>query len=202
MVKAKTVSETLFEQFCSQNGIDCHKIEETTTPTPDYRITLNNRPVFVELKQIDADEEWVEHEDGTFEGKRIPGQHIRKKIELARKQIQAAAKEGYPAILLVYNNLDGMQMFGTELHDFISGMYGQLTVSLNIDRDRKARTFQGKNKAFSKTTNTSFSAVGLLAQTRDGATVHIYENMYARNKIDYSILPTCITWNKTTISQE
>ena len=50
-------------------------------------------------------------EDSNFEvgqftvSSRTVGNHIRKKIQKARKQIQASAKRGIPSILLIYNNI-------------------------------------------------------------------------------------------------
>ena len=52
------------------------------------------------------------------------GDHIRSKIAEARRQVQYGAKQGIPSVLLVYNNLDPIHLFGTEDQDFISAMYG------------------------------------------------------------------------------
>ena len=50
------MSEVAFEEFCRVNDIAHHKIDEGHDPTPDYQMTLYGATVFVEVKQIDTDE--------------------------------------------------------------------------------------------------------------------------------------------------
>ena len=123
-----TISETIFEKFCISNDLQWEKISESGQPTPDYKIVVNTETIFVEIKQIDKNDEF------TKEGSsRIVGDHIRAKIngKHTRRQAKAALKYGFPFILLIYNNLDPMQGFGTERHDFIAAMYGELTIAFN-----------------------------------------------------------------------
>ncbi len=113
----KTESESIFEEFCNLNKLQWQKIPERNLPTPDYKVTLNTQTVIFEVKQIDKGENFTE-----TAGSRTVGNHVRAKINEARNQIKAASREQLPAILLIYNNLDPMQMFGTESHDFITAM--------------------------------------------------------------------------------
>jgi hypothetical protein len=116
---------------------------------------------------------------------------VRQKITDSKKQLQPGARKGAPCILLIYNNLDRhFQMFGTEEHDFIVAMYGELTILLrnNVIAD----SFHGRNAYLRENHNTSFSAVGHLRKTREGASVCLYENVYARNPLDFGSIPECI----------
>jgi len=123
----KTKAEIVFEDFCDSNRIVWEKIKEGTTPTPDYRVFLDDDyVVYVEVKQIDKDDNFC-----PACGSRTVGSHIREKIKEARSQVRAGSTTGFPSILLVYNNLDRMQMFGTEEHDFITAMYGEMTLVFN-----------------------------------------------------------------------
>ena len=119
----KTVGEGMFEKFCISHYILWEKIQEGALPTPDYKVILNGISTYVEIKQIDDDENFR----GEV-GSRTVGAHVRAKINEARKQLKSIAREGPPAILLIYNNLDPMQLFGTDQHDFIAAMYGELTI--------------------------------------------------------------------------
>jgi hypothetical protein len=47
-------------------------------------------------------------------------------------KVQYGAKQGIPSVLLVYNNLDPLHLFGTEDHDFIAAMYGEYTLSSTL----------------------------------------------------------------------
>ena len=187
---AKTVAEAIFEEFCNSNCIACEKILEGPEATPDYRVDLNGQRVVVEVKQIDKDEDF-NSKNGT--STRTVGSHIRNKIHdtRIRKQLKNASAGGLPTILLVYNNLDPMQAFGTEPHDFVSAMYGELTVVLNPKNNKIEDSFHGRNASFREDCNTSFSAVGRLYRNKSVPTIHLYENLFAKNRLNFSSLPDC-----------
>jgi hypothetical protein len=191
----KTKGEITFEKFCTDNGLSFEKIEEGNTSTPDYLITLEYLKIYVEIKQIDEDKKFAP--EGMF---RTPGSHIRKKIEdsRTRKQMRVACNKGFPAILLVYNNLDPCQAFGTEQHDFLSGMYGDLTNDILKTNNSISEIYHGKNQSLRVNKNESFSAVGWLYTNQNGVGVHIYENMFAKIPINYETLPSCIQFNRVS----
>ncbi len=190
----KTKAEIVFEEFCNLNSIRWEKIKEGESHTPDYKIYLGGELVFVEIKQIDKDENF-----GTESSSRTVGSHIRRRIHSARKQVQAGSNEGAPSVLLVYNNLDPWQGFGTEQHDFIDAMYGERTVVFDKDKNTITDSFQGGNRSLEENKNTSFSAVGLLYKTKDRAGVHVYENVFAKNPLDFSKIPNCIEVTRIAI---
>ena len=183
----KTRSEYIFEEFCKKNNLQWEKIAERDEPTPDYKVFLNAETVIFEIKQIDKDDGFTETGSS-----RTVGDHVREKINEARKQLKFASRDSFPAILLIYNNLDPMQMFATEQHDFISAMYGELTVRIDLEENMIKDSYQGRNQALRHNKNTSFSAVGKLYQADAGPKVLIYENIFSENKLDYSSLPKCI----------
>ena len=117
----KTKSETLFESFLAANNLPFEKIEETTTPRPDYLVSIGSGQIIFELKELTEDENFGVVEDPKYphikSHSRTIGDHVRRRIEASKKQIQYGAKQGIPSVLLIYNNLDQFQMFGTEQHD-------------------------------------------------------------------------------------
>ncbi|MCI0562719.1 MAG: hypothetical protein MN733_29920 [Nitrososphaera sp.] len=183
----KTKAETIFEEFCNSNNIRWEKIPEGARPTPDFRVVLNGEVIFVEVKQIDEDDDFTE-----VSGSRIVGDHVRAKIKKARRQAKAASNQVAPAILLIYNNLDPFQMFGTEQHDFTTAMYGEITLVLNPRENRVTESYHGRNQSFREDKNTSLSAVGGIYQTKKGPTVLIYENVFAKHRLNFSSLPDCV----------
>jgi hypothetical protein len=62
-------------------------------------------------------------------------------------------------VLLIFNDRDPLQLFGTENHDFEHAMYGELTLTIEGDSGKIVDRFHGQNKSFQKRKNTSFSAV-------------------------------------------
>jgi len=193
-VTTKTVSETLFEEFCSFNALPFERINEGAAPTPDYLVVLNGVDTYVEVKQIDEDEAFTPPRMS-----RTLGSHIRAKINEARDQVRSAASQGAPAIVLIYNNLDPLQLFGTEQQDFIAAMYGEPTVQISLETGKILDTFQGRNKSLRVGKNDSFSAVGRLRREAIAPRVHLYENMYAKVPLDYPSLPTCVSYNRVEI---
>lgn len=183
----KTRSEVIFEEFCSSNNIPWVKIAESNQSTPDYKVILNSETVIVEIKQIDKCDELTE-----VSSTRIVGDHIRERVKAARAQMKVALKERLPAILLIYNDLDPMQMFGTEQHDFIAAMYGEPTGVLNIKENRIKDSYCGRNQSLRRDKNTSYSALGLLYQTNKGPVIRLYKNVFAENKLNYISIPKCI----------
>ena len=191
----KTNSETLFEQFCNSNALPLSRIQEGESPSPDYCVRLGVLDVYFEIKQIDKDTEF-----SAVSSSRTIGSHVRAKIKEARNQVRTAAKLGAPAVLLIYNNLDPLQRFGTEQLDFVAAMYGEPTVLLSNESGQIVDSFHGKNKALRENKNNSFSSVGVLRVEPAGTvSVHVYENIYAQVPLPYETLPSCITFNRMEV---
>jgi hypothetical protein len=195
-LSAPTAGESAFEAFCRFNLIPCRRIHEQAGSTPDYEIVLGETVVYVEIKDIQEDENF-----GTPVRTRTVGSHVRAKIGEAKAQLQPSAKAGAPTILLIHNALDPYQTFGTEEHDFLAAMYGELTVSINLDTRKVSDSFHGRNRSLASNKNTSFSAVGAIYTRGGKASVFIYENVFAKNPLDYSSLPVCIASKRITIAE-
>ncbi len=190
----KPEAEVLFECFCDTNRISWERVPVGETRTPDYLVSLGGKAVYVEMKQLDADEAF---RAPSGVSSRTVGSHVRQKITDSRKQIQAGARAGNPGILLIYNNLDPMQLFGTETHDFITAMYGEMTLRLKGNEIKDS--FYGRNSLLREEHNSSFSAVGQLRTSATGPTVRLYENVFARNPLDFPSLPACIEVVRTEV---
>lgn len=196
-------AESLFEQFCSANSIPWKKIPTGATPTSDYEIILYDTPVHVEIKEIEQDQGLQIHEGRGWTYSGSPGEIIRRRILSAQKQIKASALQNIPAVLLIYNGVTRPQDYPpTSNQDFTHGMYGEMNLQIDVQTGTVSQPFHGQNRPLQAYKNTSFSAVGRLEQTETGASVHLFENVFAKNKIDFEKLPTCLTWNKIAIALE
>ena len=191
-----TDSEKLFQDFCNENRLDSCRVPEGTDTTPDFHLKLGGFTIAVEIKEISRAQGFNLHRVSS----RTVGSHVRQRISDARPQLQAASRSGTPAILLIYNAVDPMQLFGTEEHDFTTAMYGELTVQINKSDLSTSELFHGRNALLREKVNTSFSGVGHLARTRNGPAVVVYENVYAANPLPFSAIPECIRVMRVSIN--
>jgi hypothetical protein len=162
----KTKSEQLFERFLTANDVQFEKIKEDTSPRPDYLVSIGGVKLIFELKELAEDEKFsvvddpahphIKSSSGTI------GKHVRRRITGSRKQIQYGAKQGIPSVLLIYNDLDPLQIFGTDDIDFTAAMYGEYTILIDKHTRQSSEMFNGKNRSLQERKNTSFSAVGRL----------------------------------------
>ena len=92
----KTKSEGLFEGFLATNNLPFEKIEEDTTPRPDYRVSVGGSEIIFELKELAEDENFGVVKDPAYphikSSSRTMGDHIRRRIESSKKQIQFGAR--------------------------------------------------------------------------------------------------------------
>jgi len=206
----KTKSEGLFEGFLASNNLPFEKIKEETTPgafRPDYSVSVGGTKIIFEIKELTEDGNFGVVKDPTYphikSSSRTVGDHIRRRIESSKKQIQFGANQGVPSILLIYNDIDPVfQDFGTEPMDFTAAMYGAYTIV--IDRESRAASdlFNGKSQMLQESKNTSFSAVGQLCDRGGKTTVTLYENVFAKVKVPYTQLPICFNVRRIDVSTD
>ena len=181
----KTRSETLFEQFLSENHLSyIREPVEAYVRTPDYCVAVGDLAVIFEVKEIVG--AW---DNEVHAG--VVGERIRQKINRGKRQMQSKSQEGKPTVLLIFNNYDPLQLFGTEDCDFEHAMYGENT--LRLHRGTIVDRLHGRRDSMQVNKNTSISALGRL-QGGIGdvpVTVTLFENLYAAVPLDYASLPPC-----------
>lgn len=108
-------------------------------------MTAGKLSLMFEVKELAKDDNFRQ---GQFAvSSRTVGDHIRSKIKQARNQVRFGADRGIPSIMLIYNALDPMHLFGTENHDFIDAMYGERTLRIETATGQVLDDFQGRNKS-------------------------------------------------------
>jgi len=183
----KTRSETLFERFLVENRISYsrHPVVEHRR-TPDYRVAIAGVEVILEVKEING--AWNnEFHTG------VVGKHIRKKINRAKGQMRCESQKGKSTVLLIFNNYDPKQLFGTENHDFKHAMYGVEQLRIKLDTLKIVDRFHGSQDSFQLGKNTSISALGRIKEGARNApmTVTLFENMHAAVPLDFARFPPC-----------
>lgn len=203
----KTKSERLFEDFLAANALAYERIQEDSTARPDYRVYFGGTKIIFEVKELSRDDNFGVVKDPTYphikSSSRTTGEHIRRKIESSKRQVQFGANQGIPSILLIYNNIDEVfQDFGTEPMDFTAAMYGAYTILINRETQIASDWFNGKDRMFQQNKNTSFSAVGHLSDRGGNTGVCLYENVFAKVKMPYEQLPACIDIRRIDVSTD
>jgi hypothetical protein len=197
----KTTSEIAFEAFLAENGLPFQKVEEGGQRKPDYLVEIGESKLLFEVKELSDDDKVEVLEGATRVSSRTIGDHIRRKIVDARKQIQFGANQGIPSVLLIYNNIDPEHLFGTEEHDFIAAMYGERTLVIDKSPPEIVDAYYGHNHSFREARNTSFSALGLLRSNQGKLKVTLVENAFAKLKIPYDLLPAFFEVRRCQIAQ-
>ncbi len=186
---ALTVSEHLFEDFLRLHALPFERIPEAEEHRPDYLVSVDKLRLVFEVKEISTDANFGRGELAV--SSRTVGEHVRPKIQQARKQVRYGASLGLPTVLLIYNALDPLHRFGTEDHDFEHAMYGERTLVVDVATTRVTDDYHGRNKSFSPTAKTYFSALRRLKPTVNGPSVTLFENLHAALPLPYAILPAC-----------
>lgn len=191
MSKLPTVSELAFEAFLKDLAVPFDRVETADSRRPDYEVTFGGTRMFVEVKQIEVDSDF-----GPLLKSRTVGNHVRSKISEAKEQLQWAAGNGHSAILVIYNALDPMHLFGTEDHDFEAAMFGEHTVKMGFEPAGTSEptiieSYCGRNKSLSRSKNSSFSALARLRPNAAGTILTIFENPFAKHALPYEKLPLC-----------
>jgi hypothetical protein len=141
---SRTRSEEIFERFCDEVAIPWVRIPEDVTTTPDYDLPLRRQTIVAEVKQLDPNDEdkcqiRERQEKGYTGGIRIPGKRVRREITDSMGQLRSRAKGRFPALLVLYNNVDvGIRLI--DPYDVLTGMYGmeeaRFLVPLSIPASR------------------------------------------------------------------
>lgn len=184
----KTQSEGLFEQFCAEHRVRCDPIPRQLGLTPDYDVYFGERQVVVEVKQLEPNEEDAAKIKLFEEGKQVSfggeaGKRVRQEITRAKKQLQARAKDRFPALLVLYNTQSLIHYFDPMF--IMIGMYGQMVVHVAVPPNGGQPFFldalsHGGKRMVSPDHNTTISALCVLIENPDGEpTLTFYHNRYA-----------------------
>jgi len=182
-MKASTLGERVFIEFCTAHGIPFERVRTGRGATSDFRLLHGETATYFEVKDIE--------DDIAFEppvGQRTVGEHLRKKIKKASSQMQAAADAGHRSVLLVFNALDPLQIFGTEPTDFAAAMDGEFTVDVS-PAGSVSEAYHGRNRMFREDSKTAFSGLGHIYRGQVGCSVTIYANRHARHPLVEGGLP-------------
>lgn len=188
----------MFEFFLNRNRIAFEKVEEASSPRPDYLVQLGAVKLIFEVKELTREF----HETGGGLHVTI-GDSVRSLINGSRKQIQYGTKTlQLPSVLLIYNRADRFQLTATEDMDFLAAMYGEHTVLINKSTGDKSQLFHGRNQSLQENKNTSFSAVGRLKDSARDVSVTLFENTFATIPLPTERMPSCFDVIQVQLSRE
>jgi hypothetical protein len=187
----RTISETLFERFCTDTGIPFVRLEPDSSSgqrTPDYELLLQEPPILVEVKQIDPNHEdqallraFAETGEYSFGG--VPGDRLRGRISKASSQLRARVRLAQPTLVVVYNNVDVLRGF-TGPHAVMSAMYGLYQAVITRTHGLGARVLSvanrlGGSRSMTPQHNTTISGLAVLFHGPEGPYLVVYHNRFA-----------------------
>lgn len=194
-VTSATISENLFEALCGTRGIRCERVPVGKGKTPDYEIVLGFQRLAVEVKQLDSngkDERINQVLDAgaDFDGVVSPAQRVRDQIARGYRQLKAAAREGQPCLLVIYNNAGFLNFIDS--FAVTTAMFGTYGVRLALTPQDEIRVvgqhFMG-NRRVTRNSCKQLSAVGVLKDARSGSLrLEVYHNPFALVPVDSSVM--------------
>jgi len=184
-----TISELLFEQFCKDNAIPISRIEREQHKTPDYDVYFGEHHIIAEVKQNDPNEKDEELREqvrsrGTATCWEESGRRVRIKIDSAKKQLKLSQ---CPTILVLYDNVP---IGSVDADDIKTAMYGHETIRIALLEDTEDMPVDieyvgfGAGRKFTRSHNTTFSAIALLYNFGVSLHLSIFHNIYAKHPID------------------
>lgn len=189
----RTLSETIFENLCSNLGIRLTVVARGDGKTPDFDIELRGNTVVAELKQLDpndSDRAIIERarRTGSASGFCASDNRVRRKINQANPQLKARSGGCLPAMVVLYDNgtFDGIDSI-----DIKTAMFGDekvVVTLLNHETRQVTPIHPGGGRRMTEKCNTSISAVALLTGTQADAWLSIFHNHFAAIPLDPSWL--------------
>ncbi len=187
-----TSGERCFIQLCKKHGFKFRSIiAEDNSRTPDYEVNVGGYIIFVEIKDFEINKEekvaleTLQADRCAVWGSSKVGNRVRNKIEDASDQLKNNMVGASPAILILFDNRpEQISLLST--YEIAVAMYGFQTIDLN-SRGMKNQRF-GAKAQMSTGTRTYISAIGVL---RTNLTLDLFENYYAKNRLDINILTGC-----------
>jgi hypothetical protein len=180
----KTISESYFESYCKQKGIELEIIPtDQNTKTADYLLRTPEE-IIVEVKQIqDNPEEKAvlskptgQLNDDMFRVSKAPSR-IRAAIADSSSQIKNSTKGIIPSIVVIYNASSNLMCLDSE--DFAQAMFGDEEYIFPENRSHF-----GKNKKVTKKENTTISAIGWLIHSYpEKLDLFLFHNPFAKNPL-------------------
>jgi hypothetical protein len=196
----RTISETLFEQFCTDTGIHFTRLLPDLAVgqrTPDYAIHLQEPPILVEVKQIDPnreDQALFRHfaETGEYRFSGVPGDRLRGRISKAGQQLRARVQPDQPTMVVVYNNVHVLRGF-TGPHAVMAATYGLYKAVITRSHGVCAQVLSvarrlGGSRSMTPKHNTSVSGLAVLFDGPEGPYLVVYHNRFATTRLRPEIL--------------
>ncbi len=189
----KTKSERLFEDFCNQKSICCTAINQQSSRTPDYWISIPPLWIVVEVKEFRPnkedkinDQKLQSSADGkpsfTVTHVNRLGSRAQNKITKSAKQISNLSNGKHPGLLVLYNPIISVNPINP--YELKVAMFGLETIDISCSKSMNGaykilgRKF-GTKKKFTKNSNTSISAVAVLTENSGSLDLVVYHNPYA-----------------------
>lgn len=202
MCKTMTKSEEDTVRFFRSIGIEIQKVSECSEKTPDYHLSPKGCSIYLEVKEIDENDEEKEirrkvdefGESGVYDTSPV-GKRFRSKIAESNRQLKKLCVNKEPGIVLIQDVRPFVTKSLMPQEELKQAMFGDRVtwrnVPLHQNNNSSAVTadIYSRNKTTTESKNTTVSAVALLiehSQTGE-LTMLLHHNPHAKNPLPESI---------------
>jgi hypothetical protein len=198
VVSSSTISEKYFEKLCTNRGVVCERIPETTAKSPDYRVLIPPMELITEVKQLDPnknDEKYRKtwgtphpQSPGAFS---VP-KRVRDKLAEGYRQVKRLSGGKFPTMIVVYNNAGEWNLLSK--FTIKTAMFGSYGVEFESLPDRSIEVIRRGhlgNRTVTKERRRYLSVVGVLERKEtesENLELCCYHNPFAKVHIKSNFL--------------
>ena len=184
-----------FDARCRERGLSPKRIKESSGPRPDFRLSIKDGIIVVEVKAIEPNDDDRQDIESLKRGEAVasylnPGR-ISKKLRKADTQLRPFVERGIPGLVCICDyTAHGLLNDPSDIH---GAMFGKDAQVFSFPRDSPPRFVRLKSAGSETLTqehNRSVSAVLIFSKGETGRLPYVatlYHNHFARCPID----PNC-----------
>jgi hypothetical protein len=178
-----TQSETLFEEACKKLGVPYRRIRPAARRRPDYKISMAQGNLVVEVKEVGPNATDKEYErQRKTRGWSVGGVslgRLRPLVADANKQLKPWVMRRIPGLVVLYDT-NPFQLYTEDHH--VRALFGELAISISLDGDAPAQdSVLATNQTLSGEKNRSVSAVVTIREAYPAPTIlTLFHNPFAR----------------------
>lgn len=197
-----TKSEKNTIRFFRSIGVEIDKVPEAFEKTPDYFLSLNDQLIYLEVKEIDENNDEKDILQTIYENKEIRcyesdivGKRFRSKIAEANRQLKKLCKNNESGIVVIQDIRPFFTKSIMPQEEIKQAMFGDRIIWLtapthyNEYESEVTADIFSYNKTTTESKNTTTSAVALLIEDYKTSelTFLLHHNPHAKNPLSESI---------------
>ncbi len=172
--------------------VNLFRVPEGAEQTPDFFVETDNQKIFIEVKEINENEEEKGLLSEIDKKERVSGydsceigKRFRSSIQTANKQLKKSCTSNEAGLVIIQDVRHFFTRSCMPQEEIKLAMFGDRVTWLSVNTGKIKADLFAKNKTTTDKKNTTTSAVGLMIKNiqDDSLTLHIYHNPYAKTPL-------------------